>query len=56
MQYRCPENIAVLFDDDATIREGRKQAVEWASQLQLCVGDSVWLPEIGWTEKKVGTQ
>lgn len=51
MEYICPEEIAELFDDSDTIEVGRLRAVEWLKTLNLEIGDSVFLPEVGWVEK-----
>lgn len=47
--YVCPQSITDLFKTNPEL--GRMKAIEWAMGLVLNVGDKVWLPKIGWTEK-----
>ena len=49
--YVCPKEIVALFDDPEREVEGRWRSLDWASDLDLKMGDRVWLPEFGWTEK-----
>ena len=51
-EYTCPDKIAALFDSIETANIGRDKAYEWASNLDLRVGDRIWLPEIGWATKE----
>ena len=52
MKYMCPYIITALFNDEKTISEGRKKAVEWAKSLDLAEKDEVFLPEVGWCTKR----
>lgn len=49
MKYVCPDDITKLFETNK--EEGRKKATEWASRLDIVIGDQVWFPEIGWMTK-----
>ncbi len=48
-EYRCPEWIEELFADDPG--HGRILALAWVDELDLKIGDKVYLPEVGWREK-----
>lgn len=55
-QYRCPDEIAELFDDEKTVTEGRRRAIEWARGVtdRMQMGDEIWMPETGWWTKTGG--
>lgn len=54
MEYWCPEDVVVLFDDDRTKPFGRARAIAWIDSLNLEVGDIVHLPEVGRVIKTAG--
>ena len=51
--HYCPDGIVALFDDEKTTASGRFQVIEWLKTLDLKIGDTVWLPELGLMKKTV---
>lgn len=46
-EYRCPEDIVRLFDDLATIHNGRCRAIQWLETYIGLIPDGaiVWMPD-----------
>ncbi len=47
LEHRCPENITRMFDDPATIGEGRRLAIDWVKKVfaEIPVGETILIPD-----------
>lgn len=48
-KHHCPIPISDRFYDDKP--RGREEVLTWLKTLDIKIGDTVWVPELGYYEK-----